>query len=155
MDILEAVKKLNSISQARLNFRRWPILCITLYRNPIQASNFGDTFDQLFLGVFLCGFHSRCLFTSIPWCKKVKYDLKPKSREGVKSSSAGHISWGGCVCLSVVYVKRFDNLRWRLRSFFINPFSALWWPWPSQGTEAWMRLSTERVKAGPPPLRLF
>ena len=41
MEIVQAVKKLNSISGARLNFRRWPILCTTLYRDPIQASNFG------------------------------------------------------------------------------------------------------------------
>ena len=25
------------------------VLCTTLYRNPMQASNFGGTFDQLFL----------------------------------------------------------------------------------------------------------
>ena len=33
-------KKLNSISWARLNFRRRPILCTTLYRNLKQTSNF-------------------------------------------------------------------------------------------------------------------
>ena len=36
----------------RLNFRRRPILCTTLYRNPMQATNFGGTFDQLFLRIF-------------------------------------------------------------------------------------------------------
>ena len=45
-------KKLNSISRARLNFRRRPILCTTLYRNLLQASNFGGAFDQLFLWIF-------------------------------------------------------------------------------------------------------
>ena len=35
-----------------MNFRRQPILCTTLYRNPMQASNFGGTFDQLFLRIF-------------------------------------------------------------------------------------------------------
>ena len=40
-------KKLNSISRERLNFRRRPFLCTTLYRNLMQASNFGGTFDQL------------------------------------------------------------------------------------------------------------
>ena len=55
------IKKLNSISRARLNFRRRPILCTTLYRNLMQASNFGGTFDQLFLGIFLWNFHRRCL----------------------------------------------------------------------------------------------
>ena len=71
MEIVQAVKKLNSISRERLNFRRRPILCTTLYRNPMQASNFGGTFDQLFLRIFLSNFHRRCLSTSsIPWCKK-------------------------------------------------------------------------------------
>ena len=36
-----------------LNFQRRPILCTTLYRNLMQASNFGGTFDQLFLGIFI------------------------------------------------------------------------------------------------------
>ena len=36
--IVQTIKKLNSISRARLNFRRGSILCTTLYRNPIQAS---------------------------------------------------------------------------------------------------------------------
>ena len=49
--IVPAVKKVNSTMRERLNlsFRRRPILCTTLYTNPIQASNFGGTFDQLFL----------------------------------------------------------------------------------------------------------
>ena len=41
----------------RNSFRRrkeeGPILCTPLYRNPMQASNFGGTFDQLFLRIFL------------------------------------------------------------------------------------------------------
>ena len=45
--IVQAVKKLNLISRERLNFRRRPFLCTTLYRNLMQASNFGGTFDQL------------------------------------------------------------------------------------------------------------
>ena len=49
----------------------------------MQASNFGGTFDQLFLWIFLCNFHRRCLSTSsIPWYKKVKNDQKLKSRGG-------------------------------------------------------------------------
>ena len=53
MEIVQAVKKLSLISRERLNFRRRPILCTTLYRNLMQASNFGGTFDQLFLRFFL------------------------------------------------------------------------------------------------------
>ena len=52
MEIVQAVKKLNSISLVRLKFRRRPILCITLYRNPIQASIFGGSFDQLLFEYF-------------------------------------------------------------------------------------------------------
>ena len=63
-------KKLNSISRARLNFQRRPILCTTLYRNLMQASNFGGAFDQLFLWIFLRNLHRSCLSTSsIRWCK--------------------------------------------------------------------------------------
>ena len=80
-DSLSGKKKLNSISRERLNFRRRPILCTTLYRNLTQASNFGGTFDQLFLGIFLQNFRRRGLSTSaIPWCKKVRNDQKLKSR---------------------------------------------------------------------------
>ena len=38
MEIVQAVKKINSISRERLNFRRRPVLCTTLYRNPMQES---------------------------------------------------------------------------------------------------------------------
>ena len=49
----------------------------------MQASNFGGTFDQLFLRIFLQNVHKRCLSTSsIPWWKKVKNDQKLKSRGG-------------------------------------------------------------------------
>ena len=73
MEIVQAVKKLNSISWKRLNFRRRPILCTTLYRNLMQASNFGGTFAQLFLRIILNDFHRRCISSSsIPWCKKSK-----------------------------------------------------------------------------------
>ena len=73
MEIVQEVKKLNSISWKRLNFRRQPILCTTLYRNLMQASNFGGTFAQLFLRIILNDFHRRCISSSsIPWCKKSK-----------------------------------------------------------------------------------
>ena len=49
----------------------------------MHVSNFGGTFNQLFLWIFLWNFHRRCLSTSsIPWCKKVKNDQKLKSRGG-------------------------------------------------------------------------
>ena len=59
-------------------------ITVPLYRNPIQVGNFGGTFDQLFIWIFLC---RRCLSTfSILWCKKVKNDQNPKSREGLTMS---------------------------------------------------------------------
>ena len=45
------------------------------------VSNFGGTFDQLFLEIFLWNFNRRCLSTfSIPGGKQVKKDQKLKSR---------------------------------------------------------------------------
>ena len=51
--------KLSSISRERLNFRRRPFLCTTLYRNLMQASNFGGTLDQLFLCIFFMKFSQK------------------------------------------------------------------------------------------------
>ena len=83
MEIVQAVKKLNSISRERLNFRRRPILCTTLYRNPTWVSNFGGTFDQLFLWNFLMEFsHKMPLYLSYTMLQKVKNDQKLKSRGG-------------------------------------------------------------------------
>ena len=56
-------------------------LYTTLYRNPIQVSNFDGAINQLFLGNFLCDFHRRYLLTSsIPRCKKIKNGQKLKWR---------------------------------------------------------------------------
>ena len=101
MEIVQAVKKLNSISREWLNFRRRPILCTTLYRNPMQATNFGGTFDQLFLRIFLSNFHRRCLsISSIPWCKKSKM---------TKNSNQG----GSCL--------NTPSLMWRLKKKSVGP----------------------------------
>ena len=84
MATVQIFKKLFSLSWERWNFRRRLILCTTLYRNPIQASKFGGTFDQLFFWKFLCNVHTRCPSTfSIPWCKKVKFDQNLKINQGV------------------------------------------------------------------------
>ena len=70
MWIFQAVTDLNSISRAQRNFWRRQILCSSLYRNPIQASNFGGTTDQIFL---FYGFHGGGYFfvvqTSQKWPK--------------------------------------------------------------------------------------
>ena len=49
----------------------------------MQASNFGGTFDQFFLGIFLLNFSQKMpSISSMPWCKKVKNDQKRKSGGG-------------------------------------------------------------------------
>ena len=74
-----------------MNFRRRAILCTILYRNLMQASNFGGAFDQLFLWIFLWNFYRRCLSTCfIPWCKKVKNDQKLKSRGILPTSTCSN-----------------------------------------------------------------
>ena len=60
----------------------------------MQASNFGGTFDQLFLWIFLWNFHRRCLSTSsIPWCKKVKNDQKLNQGGGGSCLNFVHIQF--------------------------------------------------------------
>ena len=79
-------KKVKLNLPSAFELRRRPFLCTTLYRNPMQVGNFGGTFDQLFLRMFLWNFHRRCLSTSsILWCKKVKNDQKLKSRGSLSS----------------------------------------------------------------------
>ena len=81
MEIVQRLEKLNSISRARLNFRRRPFcvqLCIETFcqraTSVAHLTNFSFDF-------FLWYSHRRCLFTSaIQWCKKVKNDQKLKSR---------------------------------------------------------------------------
>ena len=45
-------KKVKFNLPSAIELSETPILCTTLYRNLKQASNFGGTFDQLFLGIF-------------------------------------------------------------------------------------------------------
>ena len=63
-------KKVNSISRAGLNFQRRLILCTTLYRNLMQAGNFGCTFNQLFIWIFYALFTEDASTLSLAWCKK-------------------------------------------------------------------------------------
>ena len=82
MQIFQVVKMVSSLAQ--MNFRRWPILCTTLYRNPIQAiaTNFGGTFDQIFFYIFYAGLTEDAflLFLYYGAKKKVKDDQKLKSK---------------------------------------------------------------------------
>ena len=81
MEIVQAVKKLNSTSRARLNVRRRPILCTTLYRNPIQASNFGGTFANVSIELLYAVFtEDASLLILYYGAKKVKNDQKLKSK---------------------------------------------------------------------------
>ena len=102
-----------------MNFRRQSILCTTLYRHLMQASNFAGPFDQLFLWIFLWNFHRRCLSTSsIPWCKRVNNDQKLKWRGGGGGPALNHslLHWWRkllvrvCTCgLCLIFVKNSVN----------------------------------------------
>ena len=105
LQLLQLIEKLNSISQARLNFQRRPILCTTLYRNLMQSCNFGGTFDQLFFCMFLWNFYRRCPSTSsILWCKKSK--MTKNSNQGavgvMKKKKQGEATAHRCIlrCLT-------------------------------------------------------
>ena len=55
MEIVQAVKKLNSISQERLNFRRWPILCTrieTLYKRATSVAHLTVFSFEFFYEIF-------------------------------------------------------------------------------------------------------
>ena len=79
--IVQVVEKVNSISRARLSLWRRPILCTTLYRNLMQASKFGGTFDQLFLRIFFMKFSQKMpLYCFYDGAKTVRNDQKLKSR---------------------------------------------------------------------------
>ena len=86
MELVQDVRKLSSISRAllKLSFRRRPILCTALYRNPKQVSNFGGAFDQLFLTFFYEIFteDASLLFPHYR-AKRVKNDQKLKIRGGI------------------------------------------------------------------------
>ena len=56
------------------------VLCTILYRNLMQASNFGGTFDQLFLWIFLWNFHRMPLNFFYTTVQKSQKWRKPKSR---------------------------------------------------------------------------
>ena len=61
MEIVQAVKKLNSILRERLNFWRRPVLCTTLYRNPKykRATSVAHLTNFSF-ELFLWNFHTKC-----------------------------------------------------------------------------------------------
>ena len=59
----------------------WPVLCTAMYRNLLPASNFGGTFDQLFLWIFLW------FLQKLPLLKKSK--MTKNSNQGVGSCKAG------------------------------------------------------------------
>ena len=72
-----------TISSARWNFQRRPILCTTLYRNLMQASNLGGTFDQLFLWIFFMKFSQKMpLYVVYTMYKKSKMTKTSNERGG-------------------------------------------------------------------------
>ena len=125
MEIVQRVKKVKFNLASAIELSE-TVLCTTLYKNPMQVSNFDGAFDQLFLWIYLRNFHGRCLSTlSIPWCKKVKNDQNlnqggggpalrkqyfnsPSAHRGIsctflvgwqtKSFWTGHSGWAGRQC---------------------------------------------------------
>ena len=116
MEIVQAVKKLNSISREQLNFRRRPILCTTLYRNPMQASNFDGTFDHLFLWTFYVIFtqYAPLLF---PWCKESQNDQKLKSRGVVQDPLEALLVIFGRKALIFLLLKALGK-KWKITPLF-------------------------------------
>ena len=88
-EIVQVVKKLNSISRERLNLRRRLVLCTTLYRNPISEQLWWHVLQTSPLN-FLCNFFEffYAIFTQdapllflYHGAKKVKNDPKLKLGE--------------------------------------------------------------------------
>ena len=74
-------KKVNFNLPSAIELSETPVLCATLYKNPKQASNFGGTFDQLFLWISFWNFHKKMpLYFSYNMVQNVKNDQKLKSR---------------------------------------------------------------------------
>ena len=80
-------KKLNSISRERLNFRRWPILCTTLYRNLMQASNFRRHIWPIFLWFFFLKFSQKMFLYFF-------YTMVQKSQKWPKTQIKGVLKQG-------------------------------------------------------------
>ena len=120
MEIVQAVKKLNSISRERLNFRRRPFLCTTLYRNPTQANKF----DQFFFWIFMqISYKMRLYFF---------YTMLQKSKKMAKNS----YQWGPalilCSCFFSVLTEMWCIILRPLLRLFLQKKKTEWsspWSW--------------------------
>ena len=56
-------------------------ICTALYRNPMQACNFGGAFDQVFFWFFYV--EKKSLFLFQPWCKSQKRPKLVTQNKGV------------------------------------------------------------------------
>ena len=65
-------KKLNSLSRARLNFRRWPILCTTMYRNLYKPATSVAHLTNFSFEFFMRFSQKMPNYAFILWCKKKK-----------------------------------------------------------------------------------
>ena len=87
----------------------------------MQVSNFGGTFDQLFLWNFSWNFHRRCLFTfSIPWCKNVQNMTQKRNSRGFclnhRTTRAGSLDlnfWSFLTFCTMVIDKIETHLQWK------------------------------------------
>ena len=120
--IVQAVKKLNSISREGFNFRRRPILCTTLYRNLTQASNFGGTFDQHFLCIFNAIFTEDASVLFLYHCAE-KSKMTNHSNEGVLPIELSKI--GLCKVLRTrfpLWIDILNRISFRFRFSFLSFF---------------------------------
>ena len=121
----EVVKKLSSISRARLNISiiwRQPILCSTLYRNPVQASNFGGTFDQLFLWIFFFAVFTdyASLFLLYHGAKKVKMTKKTQIRGSCFKPPLLATTCSQRLCFFMHGQFNIENARWVVTTRVVN-----------------------------------
>ena len=102
----------------------------------MQASNFGGTFDQVFLWIFLCAFHRGCVSAfSIPWCKKVKTDQQLKSRGGgplAEPLEAILVIFGRSFSIIFFCLKELGKI-WKMTHFCAHV--QYWSPWRSKNVE--------------------
>ena len=128
--IVQAIKKLNSISWARLNFRRRLILCTTLYRNLMQASDFGGTFDQLFFEFFYEMFteDASLLFLYHGAKKCVRVHSWGPQLDDDESDITFHEKLL-IMTLSLAYRNQTASSRWAWLDGWVCPS---WWSWRSR-----------------------
>ena len=78
-----------------MNKEKRPVLCTTLYRKPLQPSNFDGVLYQLRHGIFSHGFHQKIRFKkTLRRDQKVIFVKSPISSLKLPSVLGRHSMWG-------------------------------------------------------------